>query len=218
VAKKDGPVHRCEDLKGKGISNASLSNGVLHAIELWLAKCGLSLADVDVKTLGYPEVVPALINGGIAAGHLGEPLLSANLQNGTIRVLARQDEMRAVDQVALLYFSERFRADRDAARRFMVAYVRGIQDYLSAYAKGAPPADWFIDVMMKHVRVKDRAVFATVTPAGLDAWGRMDLAAMRSDFDWFKARRLIASQDATFESPIDTSFVEFAQQYLQAKN
>lgn len=217
VAKKDGPVRRCEDLKGKTISNASLSNGVLHAIELWLGKCGLSLADVDVKTLGYPEVVPALLNGGIAAGHLGEPLVSANLQNGTIRVLARQDEMRPVDQVALLYFSEKFRTDREAARRFMVAYVRGIQDYLAAYAKGAPPADWFIDVMMKHVRVKDRSVFASVTPAGLDAWGRMDMAAMRSDFEWFKARRLIASPDATFEGPIDTSFVEFAQQYLQAK-
>ena len=61
VARKDGPVQRCEDLKGKGISNASLSNGVLHAIELWLGKCGLSLADVDVKTLGYPEVVPAKV-------------------------------------------------------------------------------------------------------------------------------------------------------------
>jgi NitT/TauT family transport system substrate-binding protein len=217
VAKRDGPIQRCEDLKGKGISNASLSNGVLHAIDLWLAKCGLSLADVDVKTLGYPEVVPALINGGIAAGHLGEPLVSLNLKNGTIRVLARQDEMRAVDQVALLYFSEKFRADPDAARRFMVAYVRGIQDYLAAYAKGAPPADWFIDVMMKYTRVKDRAVFASVTPAGLDAWGRMDLAAMRSDFDWFKSRRLIASQDATFDGPIDTSFMEFAQQYLQKK-
>jgi NitT/TauT family transport system substrate-binding protein len=217
VARKDGPVQRCEDLKGKSISNASLSNGVLHAIDLWLAKCGLSLADVEVKTLGYPEVVPALINGGIAAGHLGEPLLSANLQNGTIRVLARQDEMRPVDQVALLYFSEKFRDDREAARRFMVAYVRGIQDYLAAYANGAPPADWFIDVMMKHIRVKDRAVFAKATPAGLDPWGRMDLAAMRSDFDWFKAHRLIASPDATFEAPIDTSFVEFAQQYLRAK-
>jgi hypothetical protein len=32
-----------------------------------------------------------------------------------------------------------------------------------------------------------------------------------------EARRLIASQEATFEGPIDTSFVEFAQQYLQAK-
>jgi len=217
VAKKDGPVARCEDLKGKSISNASLSNGVLHAIDLWLATCGLSLADIEVKTLGYPEVVPALINGGIAAGHLGEPLVSANLQNGIIRVLARQDEMRPVDQVALLYFSEQFRADREAARRFMVAYVRGIQDYLAAYARGAPPADWFVDVMVKYVRVKDRAVFAAVTPAGLDAWGRMDLAAMRSDFEWFKARRLIASPDATFEAPIDTSFVDFAQQYLQAK-
>jgi len=217
VARKDGPIHACEDLKGKSISNASLSNGVLHAIELWLGKCGLSLKDVDVKVLGYPEVVPALINGGIAAGHLGEPLLSLNLANGTIRSLARQDEMRPVDQTALLYFSEKFRADTEAARRFMVAYVRGIQDYLGAYAKGAPPADWFIEVMMKHTPVKDRNVFARVTPAGLDPWGRMDLAAMRSDFDWFKARRLIASQDATFESAIDTSFVDFAQQYLQAQ-
>jgi NitT/TauT family transport system substrate-binding protein len=217
VAKKDGPIQRCEDLKGKAISNASLSNGVLHAIELWLGSCGLSLKDVDVKALGYPEVVPALINGGVAAGHLGEPLVSLNLANGTIKVLARQDQMRPVDQVALLYFSEKFRNDPEAARRFMVAYVRGIQDYLAAYAKGSPPADWFIDVMMKYTHVKDRAVFATVTPAGLDEWGRMDLAAMRSDFEWFKARRLIASQDAAFESPIDTSFVDFAGQYLQAQ-
>jgi NitT/TauT family transport system substrate-binding protein len=218
VAKRDGPIQRCEDLKGKSISNASLSNGVLHAIDLWLATCGLSLGDVDVKPLGYPEVVPALINGGIAAGHLGEPLVSLNLKNGTIRVLARQDEMRPVDQVALLYFSEQFRADKDAARRFMVAYVRGIQDYLAAYAKGSPPADWFIDLMMKYTHVKDRAIFAAVTPPGLDPWGRMDLAAMRSDFDWFKQRKLIASQDAAFEDPIDTSFVDFAGQYLQAKH
>ena len=218
VAKKDGPVQRCEDLKGKTVSNASLSNGVLHAIELWLGTCGLSLKDVDVKALGYPEVMPALINGGVAAGHLGEPLISVGLANGTIKVLARQDEMRPVDQVALLYFSEKFRGDTEAARRFTVAYVRGIQDYLAAYAKGSPPADWFIDVMMKYTRVKDRSVFATVVPAGLDSWGRMDLAAMRSDFDWFKARRLIASQDATFESAIDTSFVDFAGAYLQAKH
>ena len=218
VVKRDGPIQRCEDLKGKAISNASLSNGVLHAIDLWLGTCGLSLKDVDVKALGYPEVVPALINGGIAAGHLGEPLVSLNVANGTIRVLARQDQMRPVDQVALLYFSEKFRNDPEAARRFMIAYVRGIQDYLAAYAKGAPPADWFIDVMMKYTHVKDRAVFATVTPAGLDQWGRMDLAAMRSDFDWFKARRLIASPDAAFEGPVDTSFVEFASQYLQARH
>ncbi|HEY2134407.1 MAG TPA: ABC transporter substrate-binding protein [Xanthobacteraceae bacterium] len=216
VAKKDGPIRRCEDLRGKAISNASLSNGVLHSIELWLSKCGLSLADVDIKTLGYPEVVPALLNGGIAAGHLGEPLVSLNLNKDLIRVLARQDEMRPVDQVALLYFSEQFRADQEAARRFMVAYERGIQDYLAAYANGAPPADWFIDVMVKHTGVKDRSIFATVTPAGLDPWGRIDLAALRSDFEWFKARRLIASQDAAFEGPIDTSYAEYAKQYLLA--
>jgi hypothetical protein len=97
----------------------------------------------------------------------------------------------------------------------MVAYVRGTQDYLAAYAKGAPPADWFIDVMVKYTGVKDRSIFATATPPGLDPWGRIDLAALRSDFDWFKQRRLIASQDAVFEDPIDTSYADFAARYLQ---
>src|SRR3981189_2580473 len=70
VTRRDGPVQRCEDLKGKAISNASLSNGVLHSIELWLAKCGLTPAELGTKPLGSPDVTPALVNGGIAAGRL----------------------------------------------------------------------------------------------------------------------------------------------------
>jgi NitT/TauT family transport system substrate-binding protein len=217
AVKKDGPIRRCEDLKGKSISNASLSNGILHSIELWLMKCGLSLKDVEAKALGYPEVTPALTNGAIAAGHLGEPLLTLNAKSGLIHILARQEDMRPVDQVALLYFSEKFRNDKEAARRFMVAYVRGIQDYLEAYAKGKPPAPWFIDVMAKYTGVKDRAIFADVIPAGLDQWARMDMASMRSDFDWFKERKLIQSDSVAFNDPIDTSFVDFAKTYLEAQ-
>ena len=45
----------------------------------------------------------ALSNGGIDAGHLGEPLITLNEQKGLIRVLARESDLRPSEQVALRY-------------------------------------------------------------------------------------------------------------------
>jgi NitT/TauT family transport system substrate-binding protein len=47
AVKKDSPIHECKDVKGKNLSNASTSNGLLHSIEIWLQTCGLTLRDVN---------------------------------------------------------------------------------------------------------------------------------------------------------------------------
>lgn len=94
AVKKDSPIHECKDVKGKNLSNASTSNGLLHSIVMWLQTCGLSLDDVSLKTMSYSDVVPALSNGAIDIGHLGEPLITINQKNGLIRVVKRQYEMR----------------------------------------------------------------------------------------------------------------------------
>lgn len=215
VVKNDSPIKGCADMKGKRVANASASNGILHAIELWLATCGLTLKDIDFKIMGYGEVPAALINGAIDVGHLGEPQMSLNEQKGLLRILARQEHLRPSEQVALLYYSEKFRSDPEVAQRFMVAYVRGIHGYIEAYAKGKPPADWFIAVAGKYTKITDKAVYALVAPAGLDRWGQMDLGSMRSDFEWFRKQKLIVAGDVKFEDPLDTSFVDFAKTYLE---
>ena len=159
---------------------------------------------------------PALVNGALDAGQLSEPLLTLSLQKSLVRIIARGDEIRPVEQVALILYSELFRKDAAAANRFMVGYVRGIQDFNEAYAKGKPPADWFIDAMVKHTPVKDRTLYASIVPAGLDPWGRMNLDAMRQDFDWFKRQGIIQSATVKLEDAIDTSFLDFAKTYIEA--
>ena len=218
AVKKDSPIKECKDVKGKNLSNASASNGLLHSIEMWLETCGLSLKDINLKTMSYSDVVPALANGAIDIGHLGEPLITINEKNGLIRLIKRQHEMRPSEQVALLYYSKKFRDNVEAARRFMVAYVRASQDYQEAYAKGLPPPEWYIKIMQKHTRAKDAALYASAVPAGLDPWGGMELKSMREDYEWFKARNLIISKDIKFEDPLDTSYVDFAKDYLQKKS
>lgn len=75
---------------------------------------------------------------------------------------------------------------------------------------------WMIDILAKFTTVKDKAVIKAMVPAGIDPWAQMDLASMRSDFDWFLKRRLIVSDTVKFEDAIDTSFVDFAKKYLEA--
>jgi NitT/TauT family transport system substrate-binding protein len=214
AVKKDSLIHECKDVKGKNLSNASTSNGLLHSIEMWLQTCGLSLKDVKLKTMSYSDVVPALSNGAIDIGHLGEPLITINEKNGLIRVVKRQYEMRPSEQVALLYFSQKFRDNVEAARRFMVAYVRASQDYQKAF-DGKAPAEWYVKIMQKHTRAKDAALYPLMKPAGLDPWGQMDMKSMREDYNWFKERKLIISKEVKFEDPFDTSFLDFAKDYIQ---
>jgi NitT/TauT family transport system substrate-binding protein len=165
--------------------------------------------------LSFYYVVPALSNVAIDIGHLGEPLITINEKNGLIRLVKRQYEMRPSEQVALLYFSQKFRKNTEAARRFMVAYVRASQDYQRAFAKGLPPPEWYVKIMQKHTRAKDAALYATMKPAGLDPWGRMDMKSMREDYNWFKEKNLIISKEVKFEDPFDTSFLDFAKDYVQ---
>lgn len=215
AVKKDSPIHECKDVKGKNLSNASTSNGLLHSIDMWLHTCGLSLRDVNLKTMSYSDVVPALSNGAIDIGHLGEPLITINEKNGLIRVVKRQSEMRPSEQVALLYFSQKFRDNVEAARRFMVAYVRASQDYQRAFVEGKAPAAWYVKIMQKYTPAKDAALYSSMQPAGLDPWGQMDMKSMREDYDWFKERNLIISKQVKFEDPFDTSFLDFAKDYIQ---
>lgn len=214
AVKKDSPIHECKDLRGKNISNASTSNGILHTIEIYLQSCGMTLDDVHLKPMSYSDVVPALSNNAIAAGHLGEPLIAIGVKNGLVRLLKRQHEMRPSEQIALLYYSPKFIKNVEAARRFMVAYVRASRDYQKAFDKGLPPPEWYINIMTKHTRAKDPAIYALAIPAGLDEWGGMDFNSMREDFEWFKKKKLIISQDVKFEDPLDLSFQKFAKDYL----
>lgn len=214
VTAANSPIKGCEDLKGKRIANAAPANGLLYSIELWLRKCGLSLEQVEVTTLAYPDVVPALQTGAIAAGHLGEPLITINTKKGLIRSLATQTDMRPVEEIALLLYSPQFQSRRDVAERFMVAYLKGVADYRKAFVPGkAPPGD-IVDILVKYTSLKDRSIYAELVPAGILEFGALDQKSLRESFEWFKSKKLVASQSVAFEDAIDTSFQAFARNYL----
>ena len=84
ISKEDcesGAISSVADLKGKKVSvNAR------GATEYWLSQAlgtaGLTLDDIDLQTLAFPDAVAALASGAVDAAMVGEPLATKAEQDG----------------------------------------------------------------------------------------------------------------------------------------
>jgi NitT/TauT family transport system substrate-binding protein len=213
VVKPGSPVRDCAGLRGKSIGNAAPANSMLHGLDIFLHGCGLGIGDVTIRTLAYPDVAPALASDAVEVAQLNEPLLSIYLQKGLVEIFHLASDFRASEQAAVLQISPGLAARPDIARRFFVAYARGVADY-AAYLQIHPLPEAFVDILLKHTGVTDRHLFDRVIPAYLAPFGSLEVDSLRLDFDWFRAHGFIASASVRFEDAIDTSFTDYARAYL----
>ncbi len=108
-----------------------------------------------------PDMLAAYTNKAIDAAHLIEPTVTSTVEMG----LAVRWGLGAISAIcggdgsgAWLMYCERFSKDVDAARRFMVGYLRGVRDYNCAFGKGKRK-DSVIGVLAKYTALKDTAVY-----------------------------------------------------------
>ena len=70
-----------------------------------------------------------------------------------------------------------------------------------------------IDILTKHTAIKDPAVYERIAPSGINPNGRVEVASIAYDQDWFLSRGLLSrSQDLA--TLIDHQYVDYALQRL----
>ena len=112
----------------------------------------------------------------------------------------------------LLLFSDQFASQTDLARRFMVAYLRGVRDYNDAFVKGEGRDD-VVRVLTEATTVKDPALYEHMNMAGLNPDGRVGRRSMQTELSYFHERGYY-SGSLTLDDVIDPSFAEYAAQQL----
>ncbi len=97
-----------------------------------LEKYGLTLADVELVPLGkVSAMMETLKSKQVDAVLLNEPNITAVVKEGYGKVIAQVgDEIEY--QTSGLFFSQKFADNRDAAVRFMKAYVKASRYYYDA--------------------------------------------------------------------------------------
>lgn len=126
-ARRTGEITSVADLKGKTIG--IVANGA--AIEYWvdqaLAQAGLSIDDVQLKAMPFPNMPAALENGSLDAAVLTEPLVTINKDNGVVAVL-KDDFINGFTATYVFMGQDWLAQNPGLARRFLRGYLRAVRD------------------------------------------------------------------------------------------
>jgi len=147
-------VKRIADLKGRSVARNTRGAAVEWMLDQVLRRDGLTIRDVQVKIMPFPDMVPALESGAVDAGILTEPFPTLAEEKGVgVRPLARPVGARAIPITAAFWNSEWARANADLAHRVMLGYVRAVRDLAADGGRGWVE-DRNVDIIVKYAAVR----------------------------------------------------------------
>lgn len=200
-----GEIRAVKDLRGRRVSVNVLGSATEFWLHAALLKGGLTIDDVELVAVNFPEVPAALANGAIAAGLLGEPLATLAEERGQV-VRLSEDFVDGVQVTAVYYSGDFIRRQGDLAVGFMVAFLRAARDlYGDGYRR-----DDIARIVEKYTGVP-AAVVQKARPPFHEPNGRMNFNDFKRLQEFFRKRGSL-----TYERPlepaayIDTTFVRQA--------
>lgn len=129
-----GAVTKVADLKGKRIALNSIQSTSLNYVLRGLATGGLSREDVTLVEMPFSQFPAAFEKKAVDGGMVYAPLIDTLVNKMKVaQPLTAADEAKTSmgDSLNIMMYSPEF-AKTDAAKRFMIAHVKGQRDYQRA--------------------------------------------------------------------------------------
>ncbi|MGC4190826.1 MAG: ABC transporter substrate-binding protein [Thermomicrobiales bacterium] len=203
---EDGSIKRVADLKGKKVSvNAP------GATELWLEKAletgGLTIADVDLQYLTFPDAVTALDSGALDAAIVGEPVATQAEQTGLAVRLLSDFPVQGIWPTMVFGNSDWLKANPEAATGFVKAYLRASADLNANFNDPLNLA-----IINKYTNVPADLIAASVKPIYSED-GTIEIDSLNQLQTFFGDRGLL-----DYDTPIDPSTMIDTQYVDKAKS
>jgi NitT/TauT family transport system substrate-binding protein len=134
LVRRDGPIAAPKDLEGRTISVAALRSVSTLTANTALEKRGVDISKLRYIEIPFPQAIPALESGRVAAAYVAEPFATLGLRAGH-RSISRPILETASDYIVATYFtSEEYIAkNADIVDRFDRALNKSFD-----YAAGHP--------------------------------------------------------------------------------
>jgi len=176
-----------------------------------LARAGLTVDDAEVTTLSFADMPAAFANKAIDAGFLVEPFVSVVLGQGTARIVVPTGQLFFPGTpIQVVGMSPVFAEQQpEAARRFLVAYLRGQRDYYRTFVLGEGDREEFYAVLKKYTPIQDSRLYPRMTTHDVDPNGVMD-PTVPNELQTYFLKYGTQQQRVDLSQVIDSSYAEYA--------
>jgi NitT/TauT family transport system substrate-binding protein len=217
MVRKDlaGDIKDFKDLKGRKIGLPSKGVSVYTQLGRALSLGGLTIDDADIIQVGFANMIPALTNKAIDVAMLIEPFTTLVAQRGlAVRWKGIDEYYPFKAQNGVVMYGENFTKEQpDAAKRWMIAYLRGVRAYEDAVSKGID-RDAVFGILAKHTAVKNIKLYSKMRPIYFDPNGRVEVRSLELDQDWFLKLGLQLKR-ADLSKLIDYQYIDYAAAQLK---
>jgi NitT/TauT family transport system substrate-binding protein len=196
------------DLKGMTVAVPAQSSQFY--VERVLSQGGLTLSDVEIVILSLPDIVAAFGSKRIDAAWNVEPLVTAAVRQGLARTTAGTGQLFPGANGGMIAMAPSFGRDNpEAARRFVIAYLRGMRDYYHAFNKKDGDRAQVLESLIAHTPVKDPALYDVMGLPAVDPNGAMNPPSWDA-FQDFYIRLGIQQQKVDLSRYVDVSYLDNA--------
>ncbi|HWP29823.1 MAG TPA: ABC transporter substrate-binding protein, partial [Chloroflexota bacterium] len=205
-----GAVRSFADFRGRVFAENVPGVVTTYLVERELRRAGVSPEEVTFVTLSFPDMLSAFANEAADAGVQVEPFITLGEQRGLSQCWKPTSELQPDFQIAVMLYSPAFAEQRaEAARRFMVAYLRGARDYYRAFFGDGQGREEFLQLMARVTAVRDVELLARLNPSWSDPNGVLNVETLRDVQRWYIGRGEQLGE-VDLDKVIDTRFVNYA--------
>jgi len=204
-----------KDFKGMTFAsnNARGGQGDVY-IEKLGALGGWGLDDINQTVVPFGQMPIAFANKAVDAAYVVEPFVSVMENQHTAKNVVPVGKVYPGLPAQTMTVSPGFaQSQPEAAKRFVVAWLRGQRDAWHAFVKKDVPPDGMFQILMNHTPVKDTALLTRMATFTVDPNGEMDLKELQFEADSFlKYGTLKQKVDAS--KMVDPSYAKAAVERL----
>jgi ABC-type nitrate/sulfonate/bicarbonate transport system substrate-binding protein len=197
-----------EDLRGMTIGVPGPYTVNHFMLALLAERAGFDLEEINITPVPMSDSLLALANGSLDGYYDVEPSPTIAVRDGYgVRVLS-SDQVYEGFQSTVVFYGPSMLAQPETARRFMVAYLRGVRDYLRAFFDGVERDRAIADIMREDI-----AVPRDVVAGGIDPSGRLNVASLETIVDWWNKMGALREKP-NVQAMIDEQYVDYALERL----
>ncbi|MEI7556750.1 ABC transporter substrate-binding protein [Candidatus Chlorohelix sp.] len=204
-----GQVKTVADLKGKNVAIPGPSAFAEYSVFLALKNAGLSIKDVNLVNIPFPQVAAALKSGSVVAAYAGEPT-STQLEADGIAVTLSDGHAAGTEISSLAFNTDFLNKNPDAVVKFVAAYIKAANE-LNAGGFQNPQIQKIVE---KYTKIPGE-ILGKIPQPSPSYDGSFDISSVKLQEAYYRERGVLSySGDLNLDTIIRKDILEKALKLL----